>query len=404
MEGRGVRRFSAVVLSMIAFLGLCSPVFASNEVEQLQQTIIEKKAAISTLNAQLEQYRTKIRELSGKSVSLQNDVALLENEIAMSELDIAATQNSLDQESLELQIIDGQIHDIERELADRRAMLSDILFSMNKSDSQGILDVVLNIGSVGDVFDAAQQLTSVNSTMKTALEATKLTRQDLANRQVNHEEKKTSLLESQTKLEKKSQTLSMQKNAKEILVQATSDSENQYRTLMSEIRSEQQVIANEVTSLQDSVQNKLRGIDGGIEGLETTISWPVHGSITALFHDPTYPFRHLFEHSGLDVAVPQGTAIESAAPGFVARVYKGQDYGYYVLIIHANGLATLYAHMSRIDVELDQYVGRGQVIGLSGGKPGTTGAGFSTGPHTHFEVRLNGIPVNPLAYLDINQL
>jgi murein DD-endopeptidase MepM/ murein hydrolase activator NlpD len=106
----------------------------------------------------------------------------------------------------------------------------------------------------------------------------------------------------------------------------------------------------------------------------------------------------------MDLAGPQGTAIETAAPGYVARVYKGQDYGYYVMIIHANGFATLYAHMSRIDVEVDQYVGRGQVIGLTGGRPGTSGAGFSTGPHLHFEVRLNGIPVNPLAYLDLDQL
>ena len=152
-------------------------------------------------------------------------------------------------------------------------------------------------------------------------------------------------------------------------------------------------------SLQGTLEDKLRAYDGDATG-ETVISWPVHGYITTLFHDPSYPFTSIVgQHSGLDIAVPQGTAIEAAAPGYVGRVYKGQQYGYYVLIIHANGFATLYAHMSRIDVEQDQYVTRGQVIGLSGGRPGTPGAGFSTGPHVHFEVRLNGIPVNPMPYL-----
>ncbi len=402
MEGRGVRTFRAVVL-VACFVFTPMTALASDDVTQLQQTITEKKAEISALNAQLDQYKAKIRELAGKGASLQNDIALLENEIAMGQLDIAATQNAIDQETLELRIIDDQMAQIEEELAARRAMLSDVLFTMNKTDAQGVLDVVLNIGSVGDVFDAAQQLATVNETIKSALEATKQTQQDLTNRQADHEATMTDLAAVQRTLELKTQALDERKNAKEILAQATSDSENEYRTLMSEIRSEQQAIANEVANLQDDVQSKLQSLDGYEEG-ETSFIWPVHGVITALFHDPSYPFRNLFEHAGVDIAVPQGTAIQAAAPGFVARVYKGQDYGYYVLIIHANGFASLYAHMSRIDVELDQYVARGEVIGLSGGRPGTVGAGFSTGPHTHFEIRLNGIPVNPLAYLDMSQL
>ena len=401
MEGRGVRVMYGAILAVCFVLTPCMAL-ATEDVTQLQQTITEKKAEIQVLNAQLDQYKAKIRELAGRGASLQNDIALLENEIAMGQLDIASTQNAIDQEVLELRILDDQLMQVEQELADRRAMLADILFTMNATDSQGVLDIVLNIGSVNDVFDAAQQIASVNETMKSALEATKNTRQTLTDRQSDHEATMLDLATVQRELEIKTQQLDLRKNAKEILADATSESENEYRTLMSELRSEQQSIAQEVSALQDDVQNKLQSQEGYVG--ETTFSWPVHGVITALFHDPSYPFRNLFEHAGVDIAVPQGTAIEAAAPGYVARVYKGQDYGYYVLIIHANGFATLYAHMSRIDVELDQYVSRGQIIGLSGGRPGTPGAGFSTGPHTHFEIRLNGIPVNPLAYLDMHQL
>lgn len=400
MEGRGVRiiRAGALILAMSVCVFPRFAFAANTDVAQLQQSIAEKKASISRLNAQLDTYREKIRILAGKGASLQNDIALLENETALATLDLAATQNAMDEETLELRILDSHIQTTEEELTRRRAMLADLLVSLQRNDDQGVLSFVAHTKNMFDVFDATAQLTRVNDDMKSALEATKMTKDTLSAHKIRHEEKVVDLGNTAKTLQKKANDLDMRKNAKLVMVSATEESENQYRTLMSELRGEQQSITSEVSSLQNTLQDKLRARDGDQVG-DTVISWPVHGVITALFHDPSYPFRNLFEHPGLDIAVPQGTAIEAAAPGYVGRVYKGQQYGYYVLLIHANGFATLYAHMSRIDVEQDQYVSRGQVIGLSGGRPGTVGAGFSTGPHTHFEVRLNGIPVNPLPYL-----
>lgn len=129
--------------------------------------------------------------------------------------------------------------------------------------------------------------------------------------------------------------------------------------------------------------------------------WPATGTITSKFHDKNYVFKKYFQHSGIDIDVDQGVEVKSAAKGKVMVAKKAKDESYaYVMIAHKNGYATLYGHLSQVDVKKGDMVERGDVIGLSGGLPGTPGAGnYSTGAHLHFEVREQAIPVNPLKYL-----
>ena len=99
-------------------------------------------------------------------------------------------------------------------------------------------------------------------------------------------------------------------------------------------------------------------------------------------------------HSGMDLAVPTGTSIRAALPGTVTvSTYNQGGYGYYVMIDHGGGLATLYGHCSQLLARVGQTVETGDVIALSGS------TGRSTGPHLHFEVRLNGQRTNPRSYL-----
>ncbi|MDQ3878448.1 MAG: peptidoglycan DD-metalloendopeptidase family protein [Actinomycetota bacterium] len=125
-----------------------------------------------------------------------------------------------------------------------------------------------------------------------------------------------------------------------------------------------------------------------------TFIWPVVGPITSPFGWRINPITHSRElHPGMDIGVGYGTPIHAAGDGVVVFAGYANGYGNYTLIDHGGSLATGYGHQSEIDVSVGDVVTTGQVIGLVGC------TGLCTGPHLHFEVRVNGSPVDPMPYL-----
>ncbi len=127
----------------------------------------------------------------------------------------------------------------------------------------------------------------------------------------------------------------------------------------------------------------------------TPTVWPVEGTLESGFGGRRNPFGGgSWEfHSGQDIDAPSGAPVISGASGKVSFVGWQNGYGQLVVLDHEGGLTTRYAHLSKIEVNLGQTVERGQLIG----RVGSTGR--STGPHLHYEVRINDQPVNPLPYL-----
>ena len=122
--------------------------------------------------------------------------------------------------------------------------------------------------------------------------------------------------------------------------------------------------------------------------------WPADGVKTSDFGWRTHPiFGTGRLHSGIDIGAAYGSAISAAASGTVVSAGTMSGYGNVVVIDHGGGIATLYAHQSSVAVGTGQAVERGQTIGYVGS------TGYSTGPHLHFEVRVNGTPVDPMGYL-----
>ncbi len=373
---------------------------AAAQINVLNEQITEKRSDIDALNRNIEEYRKKIIALQNSESTMEVEIELLDNRIAKSELDIQATEQEISAVNDEIAVLETQVTAIEAQLTRSRESLSEILRQMDVYDNDMSLQLLFGSDSFGDLFTRLQELSSVTDDLKNALERAEAEHAQLEGDRAAQIGKRARLSELQAQQETQMALLKDEQGSKEYLLAQTQRSESKFQSFLAELREEQQYVNQQIAVLQGEVERKLTNIDDGGQG-SSVLSWPVEPTkgVSALFHDPSYPFRHLFEHSGLDVPVAYGTPVESAAPGYVAWTRTGKMYGNYVMVIHSNGIATLYAHLSKISVAQDQFVARGSEIGLSGGVPGTPGAGLSTGAHLHFEVRLNGIPTDPLGYL-----
>jgi murein DD-endopeptidase MepM/ murein hydrolase activator NlpD len=150
----------------------------------------------------------------------------------------------------------------------------------------------------------------------------------------------------------------------------------------------------ELLAESEKIEELLRGYLKGVKGSTGRFIWPVVGRITSGFGYRIHPIHHTrLNHTGLDISRPNGTPIKAADGGRVVMAGWYGGYGKCIIINHGKGHATLYGHLSRLGVSRGTNVGKGQTIGAVGS------TGYSTGAHLHFEVRINGRPVNPRRYL-----
>lgn len=373
------------------------------EILKLKDTIDLKKEQIDSLQEQIEGYNHKITDTQGKAATLENDIALIENKIAKTALDIERTQKEIEAVALEMQSLDLQVQDKSERIAKQKEIIAEYVRTLARYDNRGALEVLLANDSFSEFFDQVKYLENVEGDVNQTTQELILLKADLEKERAEKEAKKVVLRDLQQRLDNTRDSLSDAKTAKQTLAEAAKESAESLRKSLQQLRNEQATIDADLSDIQSRLKQKLRENDRFASLPDNVIlSWPVDPSrgITTYFHDPEYPFRYVFEHPGLDIRAYQGSPVHAASSGFVARAHDG-GMGYsYVMIIHPGGLSTVYGHLSKILVVEDQFVERGQVIGNSGAMPGTPGAGkLTTGPHLHYEVRLNGIPVNPLDYM-----
>jgi len=404
-------------LTRITILGLCffvlistiSPVRGQTgnidaEINTLNQRILDQKKQIDELLIKQQQYQKQIQIKQQEKVSLSNQLSILEDRLAQARVDIDSANLEIDKTNLEIQKIELDKENLDKKIETNKLHITSLIRSMYKQDQVSTLEMLLLNDSLTEFLNQARYLQDANTEIGRSVEELKADKDRLEANISALDDKNKELLKLKNELEQKQDSLNYEQANKSNLLAETKASEREFQSLIEAGQREQRAAEAAISSAETLIRQKMSERDRQkLNDGNNTIAWPVPANvITAGFRDSSYPYRNLIgEHPAVDIRARQGTTITAAADGYVAKVkFDGSKNYAYIMLIHGNGLSTVYGHVSAVYVMADQYVKQGQAIGKTGGMPGGTGSGpFTTGPHLHFEVRLNGLPVDPENYL-----
>ncbi|PLX22177.1 hypothetical protein C0584_00280 [Candidatus Parcubacteria bacterium] len=374
----------------------------NNEIKTINEEIEDRKNRMQKIQDKQKSYTQAIAQKQKDKSTLNSQLAILDNRLAKAELDIESVEIDIEKVSLEISKTNLSILDKEAEIEVEKSKIEKVIQLLYKEGNIDTLQILLLNNSLSDFLTQVKYLENVNQAVKESLDNLVSLKENLEEEKIQLGKKNDNLELLKSDLIDKKELLKAELESKETLLTQVNSSEAEYQKLLAQSKEEQQDAAAEIASMEKLIRAKLAALQGKkLEFNENGFVWPVKKNvITAYFHDPDYPYKNIFEHPAIDIRAGQGSTLKAAASGYVARA-KDAGMGYsYIMIIHGDGLSTVYGHVSKLYVQDDEYVVQGQTIGLSGGMPGTPGAGrLTTGPHLHFEVRKDGIPVNPLNYL-----
>lgn len=406
-----MKKIPIIFLLLIALfaIGGSSLVFgqsgsADEEINALNNKIQNQKKQMDELANKQKVYQEIIQKKQQDKANLVNQLSILDNRLAKAQLDIDSTNLNIDKTNLEIQKIELDMENVNTEIETEKQHMSSLLRLMYKQDQVSAMEMLLLNDSLAEFLNQAKYLENTNSKIKESLDLLKDKKDQLDQSKINLDGKNKELAALKDDLQKKKDDLGYEQDSKGIILEETKSSEAEYQSLLARAKKEQMQAEAEVASIEKLIRQKMAAKDKAkLESGSSEIAWPVtKNTITTSFHDPDYPYRKIIgEHPAIDVRAAQGSTLRAAADGYVARVkFDGTTNYAYIMIIHNDGLSTVYGHVSAVSVTAEQYVKQGDVIGRTGGYPRSIGAGaFTTGAHLHFEVRKNGIPVNPLDYL-----
>lgn len=403
-------KLSVLFLLLFTFSERASLVFSQSdnefdsEINNLNVQIGLQKQQIDALRKRQQEYQVQIKAKQKDQLSLNKQLEIIEDKLAQTMLDVESANLEIDKTNLEMRKLEIDGNNLDKKIDERKEHIANLLRTLYQQDQISSLEILLLNDSLAEFLNQVKYLESTNQKVIEGVELLKEDRVKLENNKLSLEQKTKEILDLKVKLEEKKNNLAYEQDNKTYILEETRSSEKQYQNLLLAAKREQQQAETEINRAEQLIRQKMSEKEKNkLNNGNNTIAWPITKNvITATFHDPDYPYRRLIgEHSGVDIRAKQGTTIKAAADGYVAKVkFDGNKSYAYIMLIHGDGLATVYGHVSAVYVLVDQYVKQGQLIGASGGMPGGVGSGgFSSGPHLHFEVRSNGLPVNPSNYL-----
>lgn len=360
----------------------------TNQLSNIQQQMIneankksEAEKTIGTVYEQLHAIQIELDTATAELKQVQADRIQLDKDITKTEAELKAAQ--------------ARLQSREKVFYKR---VRDIYINGRLS----YLDVVVGSKDFSDFANRMEMLKRILQSDMDLINTIKTEREEIASKKAKLEEDRAKVLELE-KVAQEKQNLINQKKAERqaVLERAMNDrdtAERAYNELMASSASitamlQQRAAERAAAAAAAASQG---GGGGGATWVQGTgqLAAPVVAPITSDFGwriHPIYGTRRL--HAGTDFGVDEGTPVHAADGGVVVEAGWVSGYGYTVIIDHGNGMSTLYAHNSDVAVSPGQTVSKGQVVSYSGN------TGGSTGPHLHFEVRINGEPTDPMGYL-----
>jgi murein DD-endopeptidase MepM/ murein hydrolase activator NlpD len=360
----------------------------NDKISGLRNSIEHAKSREGVLTSDISSASSKINALAGDIGTLTAKLTALESDLADHRARLSRLQNRYREQTEHLRRLKEQ-HAIAQQRLETR------LVELYETDQTSELEILLQVQSLSDLLDQIDYFNAVGEQDRQIADTIQRLKNEMRIARMNTAATKADVAKTTAILAKKTDE---QRAARDALVaqqSALAAARADKQSLLANVRQgrkndEEDLAAMQAASAAIAAQIHSHGSSGSSGDGTPSASgfiWPVSGPITSGFG-----WRWGRMHEGIDIGAACGTPIHAAASGTV--IYSGwmSGYGNFVIIDHGNGLATAYGHQSAIYVSGGS-VSQGQVIGAVGS------TGHSTGCHLHFEVRVNGTPVNPLNYL-----
>jgi murein DD-endopeptidase MepM/ murein hydrolase activator NlpD len=370
-----MKRISVYVLAA-ALIGLLFNFGISYAAKATSEDLSNVNNQINNTQSKLNEGKAVVTKLNKDISSIQNQINNTQSEINSLKGNISATENKIN-EAL------AQLVQVEADMEAKSEQLSDRLRIMYKNGGVGVIDVILGSDSISDFMTNMDMVQRIYSSDKEVLQSMEIQhaiivaqREYLVGLQVQLE------VDKQNEAEKQSALLT---------------NKNQVAAKQSEVLKNNKALQEQIDALYaeaNRMTKEILGLQGGGDYFGGIMTWPVQGRITSPFGARINPITKKQEfHTGIDIAAKSGTAVLAANSGTIIKAAWNNSYGNMVMVDHGGGIVTLYAHNSALLVKTGDVVSKGQSIA----KAGSTG--MSTGPHVHFEVRVNGQYKNPIDWL-----
>ncbi|MBI4067933.1 peptidoglycan DD-metalloendopeptidase family protein [Candidatus Kaiserbacteria bacterium] len=385
-------RIAALVFA-VALL-FVAPVFADDDeaAKQLQAQISDHQQKIKDLEQEIATYEKQLTDVGNEKRTLQS--AVQELDISRKKVGVSIQVEEQKIDALEEQIaqLDGNIATKEQTIASLKRSLGNLLANMDAIEGQTLIEAFLNADSLETAWDEIGTVEQVNAAMQDRVGSLRTERDSLTQTRKASDEKRVERVGHQNALVAQKRSLDITKKEKNTLLSSTNAKESSYQKLLEDKRAAKIAFESQLQELESELEYTLDPTRIPAAG-KGVLRWPLDNVLlTQKFGDTDFARSGAYNgngHNGIDFRASVGTPLKAALSGIVigtgnTDIYRGcYSYGKWVMIKHANGLSTLYAHLSEISVQKNQNVATGEVIGYSGS------TGYATGPHLHFGVYIS---------------